>query len=597
MTRVVVDPLTRIEGHMRLSTEVNENGVITDVQSSGMLFRGFERILINRDPRDAARITQRICGVCPTSHAMASANALDDLFGITDQVPKDALVARNIIQSLNMIASHATHVYVLWLPDIVNPAYRDVLATIGDTGNAVWKELLYRFAPISYKIDGVSIAPGKAYVNAIKEKKRLQEAIALIAGKMPHQMSSILGGVTYRPTFADIGKLSSYYLQVMDFVDSHTLGVGHKTWLDNTFRASSPQNAVKFVVDHLKDLADRSLASNDFSYSAGWGDVELFAAFGSELIGEKLLGLPASFKFDRTGGYSDPSKIGFLSYGVYYDVEQGDGYDPLEFGKSGFQKAAFVTGSLEHKKFDHMNVTEALSHSFYVGEEDQHPFDGVTDPVENPDEINYHGGSQSRYSWVKAPRYNGTPCEVGPLARMIAMEEPLTMGLVKAFTDNGYSAANTFTRMVARVQEMLILSEELLKWVTVDLDPNGKFSVPADLSMAKDSQGIGLWEAPRGALGHWVSTGSDSKITNYQMVVPTTWNASPRDSKGIPGPIEQALLGTKVSAVENLLGIDNSNPTGILHTARSFDPCIACAVHTIDLTGKSGKGKHIFDII
>jgi hydrogenase large subunit len=595
MTRVVVDPLTRIEGHLRLSTEVDENGVITDAQSSGTLFRGLERILVTRDPRDAARITQRICGVCPTSHALASANALDDLFGVADQVPKDALVTRNIIQGLNMIASHATHIYVLWLPDIVNPAYRDVLATIGDTGNAVWKELLYRFAPISYKIDGVSIAPGKAYIGAIKEKKRLEEAIALIAGKMPHQMSTIVGGVTYGPTVADIGKLSSYYLQVMDFVNSSTLGVDSKTWLDNTYRAS-PQNAVKFVIEHLQELVDKSLVSNDFSYSAGWGDIEMLAAFGSELIGETLLGLPASLKFDKTGGYDASSNIGFLTYGVYYDVENGDGYDPLEFGKSGFQKAAFITSSLEKQTFDHRYVTEETTHSFYTGEGSLHPFDGVTEPIRAADDINYDGDAQSKYSWIKAPRYNGTPCEVGPISRMIAMDEPLTMGLMKAFSDNGYSPVNSFTRMIARAQEMLILSEQLLKWVTVDLDPNGKFCVHTDLSMAKDSQGVGLWEAPRGALGHWIKTGSDSKITNFQMVVPTTWNASPRDVNGIPGPLEQALIGTKISAVENILGINNSNPTGILHTARSFDPCIACAVHTIDLT-KNTKTPLTFTIV
>ena len=596
MTRVVVDPLTRIEGHMRLSTEVNENGVITDAQSAGMLFRGFERILIDHDPRDASRITQRVCGVCPTSHAMASANALDDLFGIADQIPKDALVTRNIIQSLNMIASHATHIYVLWLTDIVNPVYRDVLATIGETGNSLWKELLYRFAPISYKINGESIAPGVAYINAIKEKKRLQEAIALIAGKMPHQMSSVVGGVTYAPTVADIGKLASYYLQVMDFVNSSTLGVNHNTWLDNTYRASSPQKAVNFVLEHLQGLVDKSLVSNDFSYSAGWGDIDLLAAFGSELIGEKLLGLPASLKMDRTGGYDDPSKIGYLTYGAYYDVENGDGYDPLNFGQDSFLNSAFVTGSFEIKKFDHKYVTEETTHAFYNGDENLHPFDGRTDPVKTANEINYDGDNQSKYSWIKAPRYNGIPCEVGPISRMIAMNEPLTMGLVNAFIENGYSPVNTFTRMIARAQEMLILSDQLLKWVTVDLDPNGKFYVNADLSMAKDSQGIGLWEAPRGALGHWVKTGKDSKVTNYQMVVPTTWNASPRDVNGIAGPIEQALMGTKISAVENILGVDNTNPVGILHTARSFDPCIACAVHTIDLTEKS-KIPRTFTIV
>ncbi|WP_406661608.1 nickel-dependent hydrogenase large subunit [Methanolobus sp. ZRKC3] len=596
MTRVVVDPLTRIEGHLRIVTEVDGNGVITDAQSSGMLFRGMERILLGRDPRDAARFTQRICGICPTAQSLAAVNALDDLFDVADQIPKNALVTRNIIQGLNTMASHATHIYVLWGPDLVNPVYRNILETIGDTGSALWKELLYRYAPISYKINGEAIAPGKAYINAIKEKKRLEEAIALIGGKMPHQMATIVGGTTYNPTVADIGKLAGYYYQLMDFINGSTLGIDHKTWLDNTYRASSPQSAVKFLLEHLQDVVDRSLASNDFSHSAGWGDVELITAFGSELIGEKKLGLPASFKLDRTGGYDTSSNVGFLTYGVFYDVENGDGYDPLNFGQSGFQKAAFINSSLEKKKFDHKYITEETTHAFYTSKGDLHPFDGVTDPVKTAREIDFEGDNQSKYSWIKAPRYNGVPCEVGPIARMIAMDEPLTMGLIKEFTDNGYSAANSFTRMIAKVQELLMLSEQFFKWVTTDLDPNGKYYVDADLSMAKDSQGIGLWEAPRGALGHWVKTDSDSKITNYQMVVPTTWNASPRDVNGVPGPLEQALIGTKISAAENLLGVDNTNPTGILHTGRSFDPCLACAVHTIDLTGEN-KNPRIFNIV
>ncbi|SFM40653.1 nickel-dependent hydrogenase large subunit [Methanolobus profundi] len=597
MTNVTIDPLTRIQGHFRLSTEVNENGVITDAQSSGMLFRGLERILVNRDPRDAARITQRVCGVCPTAHAITSANALEDLFGIADQIPKDALVTRNIMQSLNMIDSHATHTYALWLPDLVNPAYRDVFATADNMGTMLWRELLHRFAPLSYKIDGISIPPGQAYVNAIKEKRRLHGSIALIAGKMPHQMSTIFGGVTYKPTVADIGKLTYYHQQLMDFVDKYTLGIDHSTWLDNTYRASSPQRAVEFVTGHLQELTESSMSSNDFSYSAGWGDIDMLLAFGSETIGEDILGLPVSFKFDRTGTYSDPANIGFLSYGAYYDVENGDGYDPLKFGQNSFHKAAFITGSLEHKKFDHMKITEEVSHSFYTGEGDDHPFDGDTEPVRNADEIDYHGGSQSKYTWIKAPRYEGVPCEVGPIARMIAMQEPLTTGLMNTFSDNGHPAVNTYIRMVARVQEMLILLERLIQWVTSDLDPDGRFSVPIDMSMAKDSQGVGLWEGARGALGHWIKTGTDSKVSKYQMVVPTTWNASPRDSNGIPGPIEQALIGTKVSAAENMLGIDNSNPTGILHTSRAYDPCIACAVHTIDLRQKDGKGERVFDIV
>ena len=142
MVNVTIDPLTRIEGHQRVSTEVGADGVITDAQSSSLMFRGFERILQNQDPRDAAILVQRICGVCPISHCLAATNALDNLYGVAEHVPKDALVTRNIFQALNTIASHATHIYVLWGPDLANPAYRNVLATLKDTGNAIWKEMV-----------------------------------------------------------------------------------------------------------------------------------------------------------------------------------------------------------------------------------------------------------------------------------------------------------------------------------------------------------------------------------------------------------------------------------------------------------------------
>ncbi|MDD3042860.1 MAG: nickel-dependent hydrogenase large subunit [Methanosarcinaceae archaeon] len=586
MVNVTVDPLTRIEGHLRLSTEVSEAGVITDAQTSGVLFRGFERFLQNQDPRDAALLVQRICGVCPTSHSLAAAGALDQLFGVADTIPKDALVARNINQGLNTLASHATHIYVLWGPDLANPAYRDVLTPLGDTGSAVWNELVGRFAPISYKLDGQPVPPGSSYLGAIPEKKRLQEAIAVIGGKMPHQVTSFPGGYTYKPTFADITKISSYYLQVMDFVSKYTLRVPFETWIENTYKASSPAKAVNFVLEHLRGLVDKSVVSNNFSREAGWGDAEFYTAFGSELVGETLLGLPASLKHDRHGGYSDPSKIAFLAYGAFYKPEAGDGYDPRSPEGARFQTSGVVTGNLEYQKFNPDLITESVAHAFYEGGE-LHPSKGETNPFTNPDDIRYDGGSDSRYSWIKAPRYGGIPAEVGPLARMLAMKEPLTTGLALAFKENGYSPANTYTRTIARIQELAIIANELVKWVTVDLDPNGKYAVHTDLSMAKDSEGMGLWEAPRGALGHWISTDSNSKVVTYQPVVPSTWNMSPRDGAGVPGPLEQALIGSKINAVENAAGVEYSNPVNILHIGRSYDPCIACAVHTIDLSGKN----------
>jgi methanophenazine hydrogenase, large subunit len=586
MVNVTVDPLTRIEGHLRINTEVDDKGVITDAQSSCLIFRGFERILQGQDPRDAAFLVQRICGVCPLAHGLTSTNALDNLYGVAEQVPKDALVMRNIFQGLNMVASHATHIYVLWGPDLANPAYRDVLATLKDTGNAVWKEMVGRFAPISYKIDGVPVPVGSSYLAAIPEKKRLQEAIALIAGRMPGPSSLYAGGYTYKANVADITKISTYYLQVMDFVAKHTLKVPFDTWIANTYKASSPQKAVSFVVEHLQGLLAKSLTTNDFSKEAGWGDAEFYAAFGSELVGEKLLGLPASLKHDIIGGYKDPSKIQFLSYGGYYKPK--DGYDPRSPAEDRIIPSGIVTGKLEYLKFDPDKITESTAHSFYKNSvDDLAPLKGETNPFTDPNQIVYKSDSNSKYSWDKAPRYDGLPAEVGPLARMLNMKEPLVTGLALAFHENGYSAANVYTRMMARIQETTILAHELLKWVTVDYDPNGKISVPLDFEKAKNSQGMGLWEAPRGALGHWISTDGNGKVKNYQAIVPGTWLMSPRDTKGIPGPLEQALIGSKINAVGNILGVNYTNPVGIFHIGRSYDPCISCAVHTIDLTGKN----------
>jgi F420-nonreducing hydrogenase I large subunit len=582
MVNVTVDPLTRIEGHQRISTEVDANGLITDAQSSSLIFRGFERILQHQDPRDAAFLTQRICGVCPLAHGLTATNALDELYGVADQVPKDALVMRNIFQGLNMVASHATHIYVLFGPDLANPAYKKVLTGLGDTGNAVWNEMVGRFAPISYKMDGVAIPAGSSYMAAIPEKKRLQEAIALIAGRMPGPSSLYPGGYTYPANVADITKLSTYYLQVMDFVSKHTLKVDFNTWIENTYKASSPEKAVSFVTEHLQGLIDKSTTSNDFSKEAGWGDVEFYAAFGSQLVGETLLGLPASLKHDTIGGYKDPSKICFVSYGGYYKPK--DGYDPRSPAGDRIFTSGVVTGKLEYLKFDPDKVTESTAHSFYSNSNnDLAPVKGETVPFTDPAKIAFTGGSDSQYSWDKAPRYDGVPGEVGPLARMLNIKEPLVTGLAQTFAAKGYSAANVYTRMLARMQETAILAYELFNWVAVDYTPGGKISVPLDFNKAKNGKGMGLWEAPRGALGHWVSAGSDGKVTNYQAIVPGTWLMSPRDSKGIPGPLEQSLIGSKISPIGD---VDYTNPVGIFHMGRSYDPCISCAVHTIDLTGK-----------
>lgn len=590
MVKVTVDPLTRIEGHMKVSAEVDERGYITSAQSGGMLFRGFERMLQNKDPRDASLHVARICGVCPISHSMTATNALDDLYQVAESVPQNALAVRNFIQAANTIASHATHIYILFGPDLANPRYRDILTgsalNLGATGEGVWRELLGRFAPLSYKIDGQPVPVGSGYLNAIPEKKRLQEAIALFGGKMPHQAVTVAGGVTCTPDLSEISKAAAIYLKVMDFVQNYTLGVPLDTWIENTAQASSPDAAVKFVTDHLASLISNT-PNNAFTRENGWKDVEFYAAFGSELVGEKILGLPVSLRHDKIGGYSDPSRLCFLSYGSFYDSTR-DGYNPASPQGERFMTSGIVTaGNLAYAPLDTTKITESIAHAFYEDDApSKHPYAGTTIPVASAEQINLDAAPTEKYSWLKAPRYDGMCAEVGPLARLLVAGDPLITGLAKAFADNGISPANVYTRVLARMHETAVIAHKIVDFLN-DIDPGRPFAAPLDLRGARDHRGMGLWEAPRGALGHWVVADARGKVQNYQAIVPSTWNLGPRDENGIPSPLEQALVGNAISGVDNIGGADFNNPIAILHVGRSYDPCVACAVHTIDATGKN----------
>lgn len=584
MVKVTVDPLTRIEGHMRISTDVDSNGIIKNVQSSGMMFRGLERMLQGKDPRDAPIFVQRVCGVCPIAHGLTSLNSLDSLYNVAELVPQNALAIRNFIQGTNTIASAATHIYILFGPDLANPRYKDVLTSpkFENIGCSIWKELIERFAPISYKINGETIPVGTSYINAIPEKKRLQEAISLFTGKMPHTSIFYPGGVTCNPGIGEITKASSLLLKVMDFVRDYTLGVPLDIWTENTSKASSPDSAVNFLLDHLSNLVNKS--NGNYTRENGFKDVEFYALFGSELISNKL-GLPISLCHDTIGGYQDPNRIKFLSYGAYYDSSK-DGYNPLSPKNERFLNSGLINGlNLEYEKLDPSKITESIKCSFYDDQVySRTPYEGTTYPIADTDKIYYDGSLDSKYSWLKAPRYDGIPCEVGPLSRLLVAKDPLITGLAKVFLREGYSPANVYTRMIARMHEMTIILSQLLHWLD-DIDPYRPFSVNIDLNNAKNSQGIGLWEAPRGALGNWITTDSNGKIKNYQSIVPSTWNLGPRDENGIPSPVEQALEGNAISGMHNILGHDYSNPISILHVGRSYDPCIACAIHTVDISG------------
>ncbi|UZE92539.1 MAG: nickel-dependent hydrogenase large subunit [Methanosarcinales archaeon] len=518
MQKVVIDPLTRIEGHLRFEADVTD-GKVTEAYSSGQLFRGFEVILQGRHPYDAYHFTQRICGVCPVAHATASIRALDMAYGLsTTDIPQNARLIRNIVIAANTIMSHATHFYALWAPDLVNPLYKQVLTDAG--APEVYDELAARFTPFT----------GTSWIGAVQARKILHEIIAVLGGKMPHHMTFVPGGVTVTPTTGDIAKIYAMWLQGKTFVESQVLGCSVERWLQN-----------KSLSDVLAWLNESPAHANS--------DLGLLIRYGGP-VEDVNLGL------HTYGGYSGNEPIGLLSFGVFYD---GDGWGWLQ---SGFTDAV----TLVKEAFDPNKITEQIQHSWYEGYEGgKHPYDGVTTP-------NYAPGTE-KYSFIKAPRYDNKPAEVGPLAVMVNDGDPLVVDLAKNL------GVNVYTRTLARLHETVRVFAKIPEW-SLELIDNlnqGHGAKASDFCnntpVPETGDGYGLTEAPRGALGHWIKI-RDGKIANYQAVVPTTWNCSPKGSNGYRGPAEQAALDTPVP--------DVGNPVQLGSVVRSFDPCIACAVHTID---------------
>jgi len=489
MKEIMIDPVTRIEGHLKF-TVYTENGVVRDARSSGTLFRGFEIILRGKEPRDALRITPRICGVCPVCHGIASAKALDDAFGA--EIPDNAKLVRNIILGANTVMSHAAHFYALWGPDLVNEKY---------SAHPAYPELQKRFAPLA----------GSSYLGAVRARTIPHEIIAIFGGKMPHMVCQVPGGVTCTPSLSDITKALVLLMRVKDFVEGTVLGGSVERWLEN-----------RSLSDVQKWMGENGHAESDLG---------LLIRYGPEL------GL------DKIGAGCGK----FVSYGIY--EEPGGG----TWLKSGLYDGEFHA-------FDQGKISEHVRHSWYRDYEGgKHPSDGATEPQYDKEE---------GYSWLKSPRYDGQVTEVGPLARMICDQDPLVLDLAKAL------GPNVYTRTLARLHETVRLIPKINEWLNA-IDPAKPFCVKS--TVPRSATGAGLTEAPRGALGHWVRI-EKGRIANYQVITPTAWNGSPRDAAGNPGPMEQAVIGAPVS--------DEANLVEVQHIIRSFDPCLACAIHVLDANGR-----------
>ena len=559
--KLVVDPITRIEGHLRIEAQV-EDGKIVDAWSSSTAFRGVETILKGRDPRDAHHFTQRFCGVCTTVHSMASIRAVEDALDI--EIPDNARLIRNLIMGIQNVQDHVIHFYHLhaldWV-DITSALKADPVAT-------------------SKLAQSVSNWPNSSPAHFKAVKERVTKFTTSSSGLGPFQ-NAYWGHSAYKlPPEANLMALA-HYLEALEWqkevIKIHAI-LGSKNPHPQTFLVGGmsipvdpdSQNAIN--ADKLAHLQKLFKQARDFVEQVYIPDVLAVAPFYLDWAG---IG----------GGVGN-----FLSYG---DFPESGGNDVDSY----FYPRGIIMGKdlANVMPVDETKITEYVTNSWYNyskgDDKGLHPYQGETN-------ANYTGpkppyewlDTDQKYSWVKSPRYMDQPMEVGPLARNLVAyaagnkEVQAAVNFVlKTLGAPASALFSTLGRTAGRAIDCLVIAQRNEKWLQELADNMGRgiYEVhnkdkwdPA--SWPKEAQGYGTHEAPRGALGHWIRI-ENQKIANYQAVVPSTWNAGPRDAMGQKGPYESALIGTPIA--------DPNKPVEILRTIHSFDPCLACAVHVLDGNG------------
>ena len=559
MSHVIVDPVTRIEGHLRIEAEVDA-GSVKDAWSSSTMFRGIEMILKGRDPRDAWAFTQRICGVCTTVHAIASVRAVENAIG--SKPPPNARILRNLIMSAQMVQDHVVHFYHLhaldWV-DVVSalsadPAktsalaesisdwplsskkyfagMRDRLKTFVDRGqlgpfaNAYWGHPAYKLPP---EANLMAVAH---YLEALDFQREFIKLHAVLGGKNPHLQSFLVGGMA----------------TPVDPNSQAALNIGTIAEL-------------KGLIAKARDFVSRVYIPVVLAVASFYKD---WAAIGE----------------------------GVGNYMVYGEYPEDDGAKPQLFFPSG---VIWNKDLSKVEDLDTAKITESITHSWYEysGGDGKalHPSIGETVPKYTGPQPPYDRlDTNAKYSWLKSPRYADKAVEVGPLARMLVgygrghPQVKATVGAVLEKLGVGPEALfSTLGRIAARAIETQIIADKMDGWVDQLAENMGRGELAIHdnskwdpSSWPKECTGAGFHEAPRGALGHWVHI-QNGAIKNYQCVVPSTWNAGPRDANGTRGAYESALLGTPVA--------NQDQPLEILRTIHSFDPCMACGVHVVDATG------------
>lgn len=560
--KIVVDPIPRIEGHLRIEAKLGENNVIEDAFSSGTMWRGIEIILKGRDPRDAWAFTERICGVCTTVHALASVRCVEDALGI--EVPPNARIIRNLMNATQQTQDHLVHFYHLhaldWV-DVVSALKADPRETsriaqsisawpksspgyfkdlqqklvsfvesgqLGIFSNGYWGHTAYKLPP---EVNLLAVAH---YLEALDFQKEIVKIHTVFGGKNPHP-NYLVGGMACA---IDPNRNTAINIEILSRV---------RKIIEDT---------ITFIEQvYIPDLIAIAGFYKDWLYGGGLGNYLCYGDFPENSIDDaSSLLWPRGVILNK-----DLSTI--------HDV------DPRDLNQ----------------------VTEEVSHSWYTysngDDKGLHPWEGETSPkYTGPKPPFEYLDTDRKYSWLKAPRWKNHSMEVGPLARVLlayakgdAMIKD-TVNMVLGKLDVGAEALfSTLGRTAARGIECLQTAgfmKHFYDQLVANIKTGDYRTANTELwnpsRWPKEAKGFGYTEAPRGALGHWIHI-KDTKIEDYQIVVPSTWNASPRDASGAVGAYESALKGTPM--------VDPEQPLEILRTVHSFDPCLACASHVFDMNG------------
>lgn len=549
--RITLDPITRIEGHLRIDVEV-DGGKVSKAWSSAQMWRGIETILKGKPPEDAWSLAQRFCGVCTTVHAISSIRSVESALNV--EVPLNAQYIRNIMIAQHSVQDHIVHFYHLsaldWV-DIVSALQADpkkaarIAQSISDwPGNsetefkAVQDKLkafvaggkLGIFAsgywghPAMKLSPEVNLMATAHYLKALDYQRKAAQAVAILGGKNPHVQNLVVGGVA---TAVNLENMATLNMERIAYL--RTLMAETRDFVQQVYYPDM--------------IAIASAYKEWFRYGAGVTNYLAVPEFPEDTKNTKFA----------------------LDGGVFFNRDL----------------TTFKPITTHQDTYLINNISEGVAHAWYEGSASHHPWEGETKPEYTDFQEN------GKYSWCKSPRFEGKPVQVGPPAQLFAAYAngntkvkklvDSTCQKIGIKLDDLHSTMGRLGARAIRAHLLADMAVDYLDKLTENLGKGDKTYANHTEIPKGEYKGVGFHEAPRGSLSHWIVI-DDRKIKNYQAVVPSTWNASPRDEKGVMGPYEASLVGNPVA--------QEDKPLEVLRTIHSFDPCIACAVHTIDPAGK-----------